>query len=46
MFIENVMRICDRILRRAAEENPTTPCLQRISSTGKEKETKTSQGGN
>lgn len=44
MFIEYVMTICDRILRRAAEENPGTLCLQEISSGNKEKQTKTSKG--
>jgi hypothetical protein len=41
MFIEYVMTICDRILRRAAEENPSTFSLQKISSATKQKENKT-----
>jgi hypothetical protein len=40
MFIEYVMTICDRILRRAAEESPGTLCLQKSSSGNKEKENK------
>ena len=46
MFIEYVMTICDRILRRAAEENPGTLCLQKISSANKEKPIKTLKGAN
>lgn len=46
MFIENVMAICDRILQRAAQENPAMLCLQKTSPTGKEKQTKTSKGSN
>ena len=46
MFIEYVMTICDRILRRAAEENPSALCLQKIPSTNKEKPIKTLKGAN
>jgi hypothetical protein len=30
MFIENVIAMCDRIIRRAAEENPAAKSLQEI----------------
>jgi hypothetical protein len=46
MFIENVMTLCDRILLRAAQENPDRLCLQEISSASQEKETKTPKGNN
>jgi hypothetical protein len=46
MFIESVMAICDRILRRAAEQNPGTLCLQKVSSASKQKDTKTTKGAN
>ena len=46
MFLDYVMTMCDRIMRRAAEENPSTLCLQKISSSGQEKETKAAKGGN
>ena len=46
MFLDYVITMCDRIMRRAAEENPSTLCLQKISSSGEEKEAKTSKGGN
>jgi CheY-like chemotaxis protein len=34
MFLEDVLNMCDRIMRQAAEENPTTPCLQSASASG------------
>ena len=31
MFLEDVLNMCDRIMRQAAEENPAAPCLQSAS---------------
>jgi len=38
MFIDYVMNMCDRIIRRAAEENPTSTCLQNIPADNTEKD--------
>jgi len=46
MFIENLMKICDQILRRAAEENPGKLWWEESSSIGNEKQTQTPKGGN
>ena len=29
MFLDEVMSICDRVMRQAAEEHPAAPCFQK-----------------
>lgn len=46
MFIDYVMTICDRIMRRAAEKNPRTACLQNIPVDAKDNDLKPTEETN
>lgn len=38
MFIDYLMNICDRIIRQAAEDNPSSLCLRNLLEDGEEKD--------
>jgi hypothetical protein len=44
MFIENVIAMCDRIIRRAAEENPAAKSLQEIAAEVRNNDTASKMG--
>jgi hypothetical protein len=44
MFIENVIAMCDQIIRRAAEENPAAKSLQEIAAEVRNNDTASKMG--
>lgn len=46
MFIDYVMTMCDQLLRRAAEEQPGTICLQNRPADNKKEESQNSKETN